>query len=388
MKSLAFLWTTAFTLAITVASSLFTPLLHAEEEASCDLILNGDSISPQLFQKGVRNKLLLWWNQKQMYQIHDIPVRRQCFGTCYLYATQTVLETTLRSQGVMKPGEYLTNLMPLMNIAYERSSFARKQFTLPALISNGWFIQSLPLGQVGFILDEKSVKVLGGVDVISKIEREIIDDFRKGKGPWWMFWDRGLDVNAVIQLRGSDFVKEIKTIFEERLKKISKNINPIRVIKFGDIRGEEVRRYEVESANTKYSLFYPWSGWFSKYNHTRISKAGFKSASEIVFNNNQSGYSFRLRVLPQILTSLSERRAVQVSVQKLFGRSSGAHSHHSIALVGVAIDGKTKEVKGFKYVNSWSTSYGQRGFGYISVQQLEEHLTGVGLIDEIQVTEE
>jgi hypothetical protein len=344
-------------------------------------------ITPSKFQSSWRNHFSFWRNRKNLVEISNIPVRNQCFGTCYLYSTQTVLETALKSQKVLQPGDYLVNFIPMMKIAWNRYQKNPSQEIDLEHIINGGTTEGLEVASQGatFYLSAEIVKAIGGPVVVEEVEHQLVENLmRKG----WLFWDRHRRLRKLLSLDQNEFLDHVRKMFVAKLSKAAGRKIELKPLYIASV---DVTIYSKRRALGGFGLlvargfettrFYRWSGLvqdFDQDNFEEFVEHDFElyEQPDKVGSIEWSRYEraeLAKDILPDFLRSLEQNKAVDIVLDDIFMQRNGMRGAHAVSLVGAYSESKAATLKAFKFVNSWSTKAMAKGFGYLTRDLLESY---------------
>jgi hypothetical protein len=343
-------------------------------------------ITPVKFQSSWRNYLSVWRNRKNLVEISNVPVRKQCFGTCYLYSTQTVLETALKSQKVLQSGDYLVNFIPVMKIARNRyQKNPSHQIDLENII-NGGTTEGLEVASQGatFYLSAEVVKAIGGPVAVEEVEHQLIESLMwQGSS----LGDRHQRLRKLLSLDQNEFLDNVREMFAAKLSKAAGRKIELKPLSIASIdvtiysKRRVLGRFGLLARNFETTRFYRWSGLVQDFNRDDFEdfvEHDFElyKQPEKVGSIEWSRYEraeLAKDILPDFLRSLEQNKAVDIVLNDIFEQQNGLRGEHAVSLVGAYSEPKTATLKAFKFVNSWSAKVMANGFGYLTRDLLESY---------------
>jgi hypothetical protein len=343
-------------------------------------------ITPSKFQSSWRNYFSFWRNRKNLVEISNVPVRKQCFGTCYLYATQTVLETALKSQNVLQSGDYLVNFIPVMKIAWSRYQKNPSQGIDLENIINGGTTEGLEVASQGatFYLSAEVVTAIGGPIAVEEVEHQLIESLMRSGGS---FADRHQHLHKLLSLGQSEFLDHVREMFVAKLSEAAGRKIELKPLSIASIdvtiysKRRMAGRFGLLARGSETTRFYRWSGFVQDFN--RDDFEDFVEHDFEVYKQPEKagsvGWSRYERaelakdILPDFLRSLERKKAVDIVLHDIFEQQDGLRGEHAVSLVGAYSEPKEATLKAFKFVNSWSTKVMAKGFGYLTRDLLESY---------------
>lgn len=335
-------------------------------------------ITPSKFQSSWRNYFSVWRNRKNLVEISNVPVRKQCFGTCYLYSTQTVLETALKSQKVLQPGDYLVNFIPVMKIAWNRYQKNPSQKVDLENIINGGTTEGLEVASQGatFYLSAEAVKAIGGPVAVEEVEHQL-----------WSFGDLHPLLRKLLSLSQNEFLDHVREMFVAKLSKAAGRKIELKPLSIASIdvtiysKRRVPGRFGLLARGLETTRFYRWSGLVQDFNRDDFEdfvEHDFElyKQPEKVGSIEWSRYEraeLAKDILPDFLRSLEQNKAVNIVLDDIFEQRDGLRGEHAVSLVGAYSEPKEATLKAFKFVNSWSTKVMANGFGYLTRDILESY---------------
>ena len=207
----------------------------------------------------------------------------------------------------------------------------------------------------------------------------------------WFFWDPQRRLRKLLSLDYDEFLESAQELFATKLSKAAGRKIKLQRLMIASVDVTVYRKRELRGGGFnllarimngfKASHIYKWTGKVEDFNTDTLQEI-VEHDFEIKLQPEKSGSAewarfekveFGRDVLPDFLRSLDVNKAVDVALVDVFVQQNGEHGTHAISLVGTYFERDDGALKGFKYVNSWSTQAVAKGFGYLSRDLLESY---------------
>jgi len=304
-------------------------------------------------------------------------VRRQCFGTCYLYASKVILENQLKQQGSL-PLESFVLSGPFIGAISDLRIPSYTTVISPRELLHGGDSEALhtlndkPL----YYLSPESINAIGSTHNALKLEEDFLKVFVEQQTFRYLgktFTDHLYDPDSRIEsTMVKAFQKYIQVVGKEDVSIESLTVKSIdytrALIPWGDaesyVTGYISTAFESTQKDVNREIIRALK------EQSPLPDSAFKKING----------AFADFAIPLIVSSLQKGRFVKISLNaKLFGET------HSVTLTNLVVDKRTKKLIGFKYLNSHGDGFGVKGYGFLHAIEVAKYIFAIDIIRSVNI---
>lgn len=288
-------------------------------------------------------------------------VREQCLGTCYLYASQVVIENQLK-RARMIPIDSVALMGPVIGeVGVERlSQLTSRSFTAEGLL-NGGVLEGFHIAgsKPFYFIRQSQIKILGGAERVLELEREFLRDFVE--------MEKGVFLGKTYRQHLLTSPLSIgKVMSDAFMAYVQRETNLL--IGFDSVRLRYLEYVSITYKKTVGSIF---AELRSTYNQeAELSNDSLKVIKAGSFNG---------ALLSEFVYRLEEGSMINLGLSPaVFG------GDHAVVLTNLVIDRSRNELLGFVYLNSHSQSFGLQGYGYIHAAEVVKYVDSFEIITGVE----
>jgi hypothetical protein len=322
--------------------------------------------NPEAIARPKRNEQLLKMYEKS---IVELPMglqplaRNQCWGTCYMYSSQTLVENKLKKKGLIPVDSLALSAPHLALLASKRLNNVSEGFIdLGSLLHSGTneFMENLR-GSSFFYVERSPALVKIGMKTFLDIERAFMTDFFENLSY------SHLGKNFYQHLLSSP--KKITSIVAEAFKAYLETSHGFTI----DLMQVPVERVEhsINVVVREESAFFPPAVYPLDWLKNPLQILAFE-ANPLMIG------SLEFSLISDLVDHLSKQNFVKVSLPaEVFG---GAHA---VVLTNLVVDPKTKQLIGFVYLNSHGENFSTQGYGFIHAAEAARLILEYEVINDV-----
>ena len=297
--------------------------------------------------------------------------RTQCYGTCYAYASVSVVENELKIEGLMPRGAIITAPEVLMYVAQNRVQSGSPVTNFKSLLHGGsQDVLHVYHGREISFLNSPNIRKFGSRD--QYMDEELF------------FLKKSLDTLSQrahltqIDFTDTNLASNFNSVFIDHLNDDLEGNNSLRIQ--ASTLGRLSFQYEYYAlVNTNVGV---------ELHHKSINTNKFKATGQaydaLIYEPDTVSKlptgKYDEETIRKIVKQMSRDKFIWVILKKgVFGEA------HAVTLTNLVINKRTRNIMGFVFLDSNHRASGYYGYRFISAQELMENMTHFSYISSISL---